>query len=239
MQNQIRVIYGDKNFLAVYKPANLLVHSTANSNEPTLIDWLIKNYPEIKKVGDEPKIRPGIVHRLDKDVSGVILIPRNQKYFEYLKNLFGTGQIKKNYLVLVYGKLEPKTGIVKKAIYLKPGTIKRTVWQGKMEKEAITEYKVIKFLKLKIDKEKEQIFSLIKVMPKTGRTHQIRVHLASIQHPIVGDSLYGPKTNPFDLKRLFLHAESLEFSPSEAKRIKIESELPEELKSILKRLTNK
>lgn len=239
MQNQIRVIYKDKNFLAVYKPAGLLVHPAKlrikneelKIEDAVLTDWIVKNYPEIKNIGDQPEIRPGIVHRLDKDVSGVVLIARNQKYFDYLKKLFQTHQIKKTYLALVYGKLEPKTGIIKKAIYLKPGTIKRTVWQGKMEKEAITEYKVLKYFS-----PRESAFTLVKVMPETGRTHQIRVHLASIGHPIVGDILYGKKTNPFGLKRIFLHAESLEFSEAEGRRIKIEAELPEELKNLLKNL---
>ena len=218
MQNQIRVIYEDKNFLAVYKPAGVLVHSTQlriknaelRINEPTLVDWVLKKYPEIKNVGDQPEIRPGIVHRLDKDTSGVILVAKNQKYFEYLKNLFKVGQIKKTYLALVYGRVEPKTGVIKKPIYLKPGTIKRTIWQGKMEKEAITEYRVLKYFHITNQDDRRNLlyFSLIKVMPKTGRTHQIRVHMASIQHPVVGDALYGLKTNPFGLKRLFLHAES-------------------------------
>ena len=259
MSEKIRVIYEDKNFLALYKPAGTLVHavelkasakggsvsggkSSKLKVEPTLVDWLVKNYPEVKGVGDTPEIRPGIVHRLDKDTSGVILIPRNQKYFEYLKNLFQTRQIKKIYLALVWGKLKPKTGVIKKPISLKSGSTKRTVWKGRLEKEAITEYKVVKFIKLKVNKEKEQIFSLVEVMPKTGRTHQIRVHLSSIGHPIVGDSLYGPKENPsigsgqvpFGLKRQFLHAKSLEFNAEEGKRIKIEAELPAELSSALK-----
>jgi 23S rRNA pseudouridine1911/1915/1917 synthase len=270
MKEQITPIYEDKNFLAVYKPAGVLVHATysmkheAKNNKKnatcymlhasgTLVDWLIKKYPEIKKVGDDPKIRPGIVHRLDKDTSGVILVARNQKYFEYLKNLFRTRQIKKTYLALVYGELEPKVGVIKKPIRLKPGTIKRTVWRGKMEKEAITEYKVLKyFIKTRINTDmntdkygcnisinpcsnpyKSATFSLLKVMPKTGRTHQIRVHLSSIGHPIVGDSLYGPKTNPLGLERLFLHAESLEFSTANGKRIKIEAGLPKELQNII------
>ncbi len=245
MQDQICVIYEDKNFLAVYKPAGVLVHSTQlRINEPTLVDWLLKNYPEVKGVGDEPKIRPGIVHRLDKDVSGVILIARNQKYFEYLKNLFQNHQIKKIYLALVYGHVEPKTGVIEKAIYLKPGTTKRTVWQGKMEKQAITEYRALKYFKYSgitnvHDRESLLYFSLLKVMPKTGRTHQIRVHLSSIGHPIVGDTLYGGKINPFNLKRIFLHAESLEFSLENGRRMKIEADLPNELKSILETLTNK
>ncbi len=244
MQNQIRVIYQDKNFLALYKPAGLLVHKTKVSQEPTLVDWVLKNYPEVKNVGDDPETRPGIVHRLDKDTSGVILVARNQKYFEYLKKLFQTGQIKKTYLALVWGKFKQKKGIIKKPIFLKADAVKRTVWKGKMEKEAITEYKVIKSIKYQVSNVRKEFFSLLKVFPKTGRTHQIRVHLASIGHPIVGDFLYGSKKLPMnlpkevrDLKRQFLHAQSLEFSPAEGKRIKIEAELPEELKITLESLT--
>ncbi|NCO15562.1 RluA family pseudouridine synthase [Candidatus Wolfebacteria bacterium CG18_big_fil_WC_8_21_14_2_50_39_7] len=256
MKEQITPIYEDKNFLAVYKPAGLLVHpaklriknAELRTEERTLTDWALKKYPEIKSVGDpstssgQTNLRPGIVHRLDRDTSGVILIARNQKYFEYLKNLFQTRQIKKNYLALVYGKLEPKFGVIKKPIRLKSGTTKRTVWQGKMEKEAITEYKVLKYFKYNKPLtivNKLLYFSFVRVMPKTGRTHQIRVHLASTGHPVVGDLLYGPKKNPLGLKRLFLHAESLEFSLENGRRIKIESGLPEELKLVLKRLTNK
>lgn len=231
------VVYEDENFIAVNKPAGLLVHSTAVSKEPTLVDWVLKKYPEIKNVGDNPEIRPGIVHRLDKDTSGVILIARNQRYFEYLKNLFQTRQIKKNYSALTWGKVEPKTGIIEKPIAIKSGTVKRTVWMKKSKdaKEAVTEYRVLKYFK-----RDNLFFSFLRVMPKTGRTHQIRIHLASIGHPIVGDSLYGKKDNPFGLKRQFLHAESLEFSASEGRlpagrhgRIKIEAELPKELKNLI------
>ena len=153
--------------------------------------------------------------------------------FEYLKKLFQNHEIKKTYLALVYGKVLPESGTIKKPIRLKPGSTKRTIWKGKMEKEAITEYKVIKSVRCQASSGEENIFSLLRVMPKTGRTHQIRIHLASIHHPIVGDTLYGSKTNPFNLNRQFLHAESLEFSTEDGKRIKIESELPEELKGFL------
>jgi 23S rRNA pseudouridine1911/1915/1917 synthase len=243
MINQIFLIYKDKNFLAVYKPANVLVHPIkCKTGQPTLVDWILKRFPKIRNVGDDPKIRPGIVHRLDKDTSGVILVARNQKYFEYLKNLFQNQQIKKTYLALVHGKVEPKTGIIEKPIRLKPGTLKRTVWKGKLEKKAITEYRVLKWLKyntLFTIVNKVLYFSLVRVTPKTGRTHQIRVHLSSIGHPIVGDSLYGPKTNPLNLKRPFLHAESLEFSSENKRRIKIETELPMDLKKILDFIRNK
>ena len=235
---KIKVIYETSDFLAINKPAGLLVHGIQIADqkilkEETLIDWLLKHYPEIKNVGDDLVTRPGIVHRLDKNTSGVILVCRNQNFFKYVKNLFQEHKIKKNYLALVWGMVSPKKGIIEKSIRIKNGTIKRTVWHGKGEKEAITEYKVIKSIKYKVSSIKEEVFSLVEVIPKTGRTHQIRVHLASIGHPIVGDSLYGPKENPFGLKRQFLHAESLEFNLANGSRIKIEADLPEDLKNVL------
>jgi len=231
-----KIIYEDKDFLAIDKSAGMLVHGVVNKSnrEKTLVDWLLKNYSEIKGVGDLPEIRPGIVHRLDKDTSGVMLVAKNQKAFDYLKKLFGNREIKKTYLALVLGRVNPpaggKIGIIDKSIKIKSGTIKRTVWKGKDEKTAVTEYKLIESLKLG-----NQEFSLLKVFPKTGRTHQIRVHLASISHPIVADSLYGPKKD-FGLKRQFLHAEAIEFTDILGKRIKIESDLPEELRGFLKTL---
>ncbi len=248
-----KIIYEDKNFLAIDKPAGLLVHPIQNKacpaslsearelrikKEPTLVEFLLKKYLEIRNVGDpltdsgQANLRPGIVHRLDKDTSGVLLIPRNQKYFEYLKNLFQTRKIKKTYLALVWGEMKSKEGIIEKPIKLKTGSIKRTIWEGKDEKPAITEYKVLKILKG---------FSLLEVIPKTGRTHQIRVHLASIGHPVVGDKLYGFKKRklPFSLDRQFLHAQSLEFPIEEGRMIKIEAELPEELKSFIQNLESK
>ncbi|MEK7149646.1 MAG: RluA family pseudouridine synthase [Patescibacteria group bacterium] len=252
MDKAPQIIYEDENFIAVNKPAGLLVHPTVNSKEKTLVDWLVEKYPEIKNVGDpsagsgQINLRPGIVHRLDRDTSGVILIARNQKYFEYLKKLFQNHLVQKNYLALVFGKLKNEKGIIEKPISLKAGTTKRTVHGGKMEKEALTEYEVLKTFEFiparrslgagENEKGNVKYFSLVKVSPKTGRTHQIRIHLASIGHSIVGDSLYGAKENPLGLKRQFLHAESLEFATEEGKRMRIEAEQPKDLKSVLKNL---
>lgn len=231
-----KVIYEDKNFLAIDKPAGLLVHPTANSKEKTLVDWLLKRYPEIKKVGDLPagrqvQTRPGIVHRLDRDTSGIILVARNQKYFEYLKNLFQTRAIKKTYRALVYGRVMPRRGIIEREIKIKSGTTKRTVFRGRSEKAAVTEYKVLKHF---------DNFSWLEVQPLTGRTHQIRVHLASIGHPVVGDKLYGHKKPKeirlLNIDRQMLHAYSLEFSPSPGKRLKLAANLPEDIKSALQHL---
>lgn len=243
-----RVIYEDKNFLAVDKPAGLLVHSTPGSKETTLVDWLLKRYPEIKKVGGDPKTRPGIVHRLDRDTSGIILIARNQEYFEYLKNLFRTRAIKKTYRALVHGRVMPKKGIIEKEIKIKSGTTKRTVFKGRSEKAAVTEYKVLKYFS-PFDKLRGSGFTWLEVKPLTGRTHQIRVHLASIGHTVVGDKLYNPKKSKEVrllntksrtvlrsdawINRQMLHAYSLEFSPAPGKRLKLAANLPDDIKEVL------
>jgi len=236
------IIYEDESLLAVNKPAGLLVHGVAARGkrsaspereqgpaETTLVDWLLKRYPEVKTVGEKPEERPGIVHRLDKGTSGVMLVAKTQTCFDYLKNLFRSHQIKKGYLVLVHGEVKPKQGIIKKPIGLKSGTTKRSVYSEKFAKEAKTNYKVIKYF----TSEGKKIFSLLDVIPETGRTNQIRVHLASIHHPVVGDSLYGLRKEPRWASRLMLHAESIEFTLRSGRRLRIEAEPPKEFWSII------
>lgn len=220
----VEVIYKSSDFIAVNKPAGLLTHPILNSKEPTLVDELIKLYPDIKSVGDDLHLRPGIVHRLDRDTSGLLVVARTQKFFEYFKNLLQKQEVRKTYLALVHGQLKPNVGVIKNPISLRTGTIKRTVHKGKMGKSAFTEYKVQKYF---------QHFSFIELIPKTGRTHQLRVHLAGVGHPIVGDQLYGKKENPWGLKRQFLHAVSIEFSLPNGSRIKLEADLPGDLQSII------
>ncbi len=232
------VVYEDKDMIAVNKPAGFLVHKTVrNEQEETVADWVRARYPETAGVGDpstgsgQANERPGIVHRLDKDSSGVLIIARNQKFFDYLKNLFQTHKVQKGYLAFVWG--EVKTGgVIDKPIGLRPGSVKRSVSarRMKMVKAALTEYKLIETRRYG-----GETFSLLHVFPKTGRTHQIRVHLAAIGHPIVGDPLYGPKKNPFGLARQFLHAESIEFTKEDGKRLKLEAGLPPELEEVLEK----
>ncbi len=247
-----KIVYEDENFVGVFKPAGMLTHS-ARTNLPaqagvdltlrhnsgqartdadkimTLADWLVSKYPEMKTVGDpstssgQVNLRPGIVHRLDRETSGIMLAVRNQKYFDYFKSLFKERQIKKTYLALVSGEPREKRGVIDKPIGIKNGTVKRSVHSKKMLKSAVTEYKVVKtFISSGVP------FSLLEVSPKTGRTHQIRVHLASIGHPIVGDPLYGGKKNASLANRLMLHAYSLEFSLPNGSRLRLEAE-PDEL----------
>jgi len=274
-----RIIYEDNNFLAVNKPAGLLVHRARISNFPacapssavllrrgteasadakaladrsagrqfprppyfatrsgqaiskelTLVEWLLKRYPEIRSVGDEPETRPGIVHRLDRDTSGLLLVAKTQRYFEYLKSLFQKQQIEKKYLAFVFGRLSPKAGVIEKPIGIKSGTIKRSVHSEKMAKAAVTAYKVIKELRA----EEAEFFSLLEIRPTTGRTHQIRVHLSSIGHPLVGDKLYGRKKQPIWAARLMLHAYSLGFRAADGRRMQIEVEPPSDFERIL------
>ncbi len=243
-----KIIYEDENFLAVDKPAGLVVHGSGIGRrasgigkirvanpESTLVDWLLERYPEIKTVGDDPATRPGIVHRLDKDTSGVMLVARNQKTFEYLKSLFQKHEIVKTYLAVVWGELKEKSGVIDAPIGIRNGTTKRSVRSVKMAKEAVTEYRVIG----RWEMGDGRWMSLLEVKPKTGRTHQIRVHLASIGHPVVGDVLYGRREQGVGRRekgikspasRLMLHASSIEFTAPDGKRMRIEAEPPEEFR---------
>ncbi len=239
---EIRVIYEDPQFVAVYKPAGVLVHAThlttktlrLKTEEKTLVDWAVQRYPEIKNVGDELIMRPGIVHRLDRQTSGVLVMARTQEFFEYLKKQFQAHEAKKTYIALVYGRVAERKGVIDVPISIKAGSVKRTVRGGRMTKEAVTEYSVEKYFMR--GRDVPEYFTLLRVHPKTGRTHQIRVHLASIGHPVVGDALYTKRKDPFGLGRQFLHAESLEFAMPDGRRMRVEAELPNELQSVLQNL---
>ncbi len=236
-----QIIYENADFAVINKPAGVLVHHThfwlkgqkrySKEFTESLADWVEEKYPETIKVGDHPATRPGMVHRLDKDTSGVIIICRTQSAYDYFKDLFKNRKIKKIYLALVWGEVIPPEGVIDKPIGILPETVKRSVSSASMTmmKDAVTEYKVIKYIKDENDKIK---FSLLEVNPKTGRTHQIRIHLKSIGHPIVGDKLYGSAPIP-ELKRHFLHAASLEFVSPNGEKMKIEAPLPEDLKLLI------
>ncbi|MGB9847811.1 MAG: RluA family pseudouridine synthase [Minisyncoccia bacterium] len=229
MLEKIKIIFENEDFLVVNKPNGLLVHS-AKKDEKTLVDWLLNRYPKIKDVGED-RTRPGIVHRLDRETSGLLLVAKNQKAFEYFKKLFQEHQIKKGYLALVYGEFKNKKGIIDKPIGIVSSSIKRSTAAKKMKelKEAITEYEVVDSWEFEGEK-----YSLLKVFPKTGRTHQIRVHLSSIGHPIVGDKIYGRKKNDLS-PRLFLHAYFLEFKAPNGTVLHLESDLPQDLEFVLRK----
>ncbi len=232
------VIYEDDDILAVNKPAGVLAHpaSGADREEPTIAGWLVKNLPEVKNVGDDPEIRPGIVHRLDRETSGILLAAKNQEAFEYLKKQFQDRKIKKKYVALVVGEIKNKKGIIDLPIGKSKKDFRKKAANGRLAgktREAITEYEVL---------EKFPGFTLVAAYPKTGRTHQIRVHFKAIGHPLVCDKLYGFKKAslkefcPLGLKRHFLHAASLELVLPSGARIKLEADLPDDLEKALKLL---
>jgi 23S rRNA pseudouridine1911/1915/1917 synthase len=231
------IIFENRDFVIVNKPAGIIVHPVrvsvacraeeVRAAEPTLTDWLITRYPEMKCVGDDPVMRPGIVHRLDKATSGVMVVARNQAAFERLKRLFQEHRMRKTYFALVHGVPKRARGTIDAPIGIRSGTLKRSIHSSKMARSAVTDYSVEKIF----EKERKEQYALLKVMPKTGRTHQIRVHLASIGHPIVGDVLYGKKSakneeEKFSGCRLMLHAASLAFSDNAGNSFDFEAPLP-------------
>jgi 23S rRNA pseudouridine1911/1915/1917 synthase len=235
------IIFENDDFVVVNKPAGLVVHAArvnarrrerANdaprAAEPTLVDWLVKRYPKIKTVGDDPDLRPGIVHRLDKATSGVMIVAKTQASFEQLKKLFQEHRMQKTYYALVHGVPKNKKGTIDAPIGIKNGSLKRSIHSLKMAKPAVTEYSVMRIM-ARSDGDKEP-YALLKVNPLTGRTHQIRVHLASIGHPIVGDLVYGKKSSrsasTATPQRLMLHAAALVFSDDAGNRFEFEVPLP-------------
>ncbi|MGB9621598.1 MAG: RluA family pseudouridine synthase [Brevinematia bacterium] len=177
---ELKVIYNDDDIAVVFKPYNMVVHPAPGHWNGTLVNALLYNLKDkLSTIGGF--IRPGIVHRLDKETSGILLIALNDKAHYRLSNLFKSRLVHKEYWTIVHGKLEEKNFVVNKPIARSPkNRLKMGVF--KEGKEAITQFEVI------LAKEK---FSLVKAIPITGRTHQIRVHLKSIGHPIVGDPLYS------------------------------------------------
>ncbi len=241
----LKILYQDKDILVIDKPAGISVHSDGRNEVETLADLILDYYPELKDVG-EPAIyngkevpRPGIVHRLDKDTSGVLVLAKNQKAYEFLKKQFQNREVKKVYNALVSGFMKNDAGIIDASIGRSPSDPrKRIASRGKSGKlrEAVTEYKVLKRITSPQPSpyKGEGEYTWLEVMPKTGRTHQIRVHMKFLNHPVVCDPLYGPKGQacPFGLSRLALHASSIEFKNLENKIIKVEAPLPEDLARI-------
>jgi len=253
MSFSISIIYQDNDIVVVNKPAGISVHKGVAEKGETLADWLVEKFPEMKKVGDEPELRPGIIHRLDKDTSGVLVAARNQKSFEFLKNQFSAHSLKlskegrdlayggqkrevvKKYLALAEGVLKNDNGTIDLPIGRSASDFRKKLASDSAKgelREAVTEYKVL---------EKFPDYTLVEAYPKTGRTHQIRVHFKAIGHPIVCDSLYGGKrmTCPFGLARHFLHANFLEFVSPSGARLKLEADLPEDLAEVLEGLRKK
>jgi len=231
---KLNIIFENEDVVVIDKPAGLSVHPRQDKNglpllseiNSTLISGLLSYYPPLASVGDILAIRPGIVHRLDKDTSGVMIVAKNQNSFDWLKKQFKDRQATKKYLALVHGQLKEKQGKIKTLLQRAssdPTRQKVSIGEGK---ESLTLYRVIKEFKN---------YSLLEASPKTGRLHQIRVHLAHLGHSVAGDAKYGDKRLPVlpDLRRQFLHATELEITlPDSQKRI-FSSPLPPDLMTVI------
>jgi 23S rRNA pseudouridine1911/1915/1917 synthase len=213
----VDVLYVDDDLIAVNKPAGLVVHAGAGQHSGTLVNALLHEFQTLSSVGGDE--RPGIVHRIDKDTSGVLVVARTDAAHRKLAEQFAGRSVEKTYLALVQGVVARDNGIIDTPITRDP--VRRTRMTTKLShgRAALTSYKVLE----RFDK-----FTYLEVKIGTGRTHQIRVHLSSIGHPVAGDTLYGAAAQ--DYGRFFLHARRIRFaSPSRGVPLEIEAPLAPEL----------
>lgn len=223
----LEIIYEDQNLLVINKPAGMVVHPSAGHSKGTLVHAVMGHVPFLEGIGG--KMRPGIVHRLDKDTSGIILVAKNDNSHQWLQRQFKLRDVEKIYFALVDGRPATPTGRIIAPIYRDRGQRKKMAIapEGK-GRPSVTEYQTIKQF---------SNHTLLKVHPLTGRTHQIRIHMASLKIPIAGDSVYGHKKQSIVLKRHFLHAFELSIRmPGEKKKTTFRAELPDELAQILENL---
>lgn len=239
-----KIIYQDEQILLIDKPAGMVVNKADTTKETvTVQDWVEQNYQIIKlpngKFEDQSDFvkRAGIVHRLDKETSGLLLVAKTREAFDNLQAQFKERKIKKKYLALVHGRIEQETGEINAPVGRLPWNRERfgVFPQGK---EAKTRYKIVKSYKLKV-KSGEEDLTLVELVPETGRTHQIRVHMQFLGHPLVGDEFYaGRKIARNDRQwcpRIFLHACYLGFfHPQTGRWMEYFSDLPEDLRSLIK-----
>jgi len=220
----LNIVYEDNDLLVIDKPAGLIVHPAPGNPNHTLVNAVLAHFPDLPRGGDD-LLRPGIVHRLDKDTSGLIIVAKNRQALKNLSSQFKARCVTKIYLVLVKGHLSPQKGFIEAPIGRSPRNRQRMAVVEK-GKEARTEYRVIRYI---------NDCSLLEVRLETGRTHQIRVHLAAIGYPVMGDATYGVKST--HLSRQFVHAHRLGFRlPSGGKYVEFESLLPPELQQALEKI---
>jgi len=252
MSNEPTIIYQDDDIAAINKPAGLIVHSDGRkikegeTKEPTLADWVLKTFPSSKDAGEaihlaggEDLLRPGIVHRLDRDTSGVMLVAKTALGFEHLKKQFQERTIQKKYLAFVHGVFEDNYGIIDRPIGRSSSDFRKKSSSKSAEGEmrpAMTWYVVKGSAKVESPVAPHPLVpvSFIEAEPKTGRTHQIRVHMQAVHHPVVCDPLYGSgKPRILGFHRLALHARSISWDSIDGKRMKAEAPLPEDFEEAL------
>lgn len=230
---KLDILYEDKSCMVIYKPPGVVVHPSKGHEDGTIVNAVLKKL--VGQVGSSE--RPGIVHRLDKDTSGILLVAKTQSGYLNLIKQFEKRTVEKSYLTLVSGNLKHKAGVIEAPIGRSFSDRKKmSVRLEGHGKNAVSQYKALKSYKLD-----GAIVHLLEVRILTGRTHQIRVHMSAIGNPVVGDAVYGKRivnrlfAAQFGLKRQFLHAAKMKFvSPDIKKDVLIESRLPKDLEKVLK-----
>ncbi len=211
------ILYEDADIAAINKPAGLITHSDGRTREATAEDWFKEKYPAVE-------VERPYVHRLDRDTSGVLIFAKNQAAYEFLRKAFHDREVQKTYLALVYGLLKEKKGVIDFDIGRSRSDFRLRSAQPKAKgrlREALTRYEVLG---------EDEECSLLSVSPETGRTHQIRVHLKAIHHPIVSDPLYAPNHKPaFGVNRLALHAHRINLPLPTRNRVEIIAPIPADL----------
>lgn len=216
---QPTILFEDDDVLVLNKPAGVMVHGDGRQKSYTVADWIVEHYPAIIGVGEPARafdgtdiVRPGIVHRLDQETSGALLIAKTQESFLFLKEQFQSRTIQKEYRAFVWGTVREEKGIIEEPIGRNKNDFRR--WHAGRgirgeAREAMTYYHTL----ARFQDEKQEQFSFLSLFPKTGRTHQLRVHMKFMQRPIVGDMLYAPQ-KPYMLgfSRVALHAHTITFT---------------------------
>lgn len=218
------VVYEDDDICVIDKPAGLVVHPGSGNESGTLVNGLLSLYPNIEHVGQAE--RPGIVHRLDKNTSGLMIIARSTLAYDELITMMSEHDVDRIYLALVHGKIGNERGIIDAPIGRSVAHATQMAVSS-AGRQAITSYQVISHFSLPMEA------SLCELKLETGRTHQIRVHMKAIDHPVVGDDLYS-RRNSFGLKRIFLHSAKLKFThPVSGEKMEFRSDMPPELAEFL------
>lgn len=235
-----KIVFEDDDILVLDKPPGVLVHPTMANEKNTLVDFLLMRYPQLEKLAWPDKARVGVVHRLDKDTSGVIVMAKTPEALQKLQTQFQSREVRKIYLVLVLGGIE-ESGEINSQITRGEAGLQKALDAaysfGPKTRPALTLYKPVDRYRYK-----DNDLTLVQVEPKTGRMHQIRVHLKYIDHPVIGDPLYNTKASrkiskDLQITRQFLHAAKLTFThPQSGKKISFESKLPSDLTSILDKI---
>jgi len=234
----IDILHEDEDIIVINKQPGLVVHPAPGHHSGTLVNALLYHCPKLDGIGGA--LRPGIVHRLDKDTSGVLVAAKNDRAHLHLSRQFKSRRVKKKYLALVYGKMESDSGVVSLPIGRHPVDRKKMSTYSRRSRVAETTWQI---------RERFEMASLIEVNLKTGRTHQIRVHCAAIKHPVMGDKVYGPRKtgnnapygkNQFgSVPRQMLHAWRLVLThPVTEEKVSFEAPIPPDMQAILKALHN-